>query len=98
MVILTLRKLIVSTNTSSRVGQCATVFSIQSLFNYPLNEAACSPDSTVYSPIMPYEGIYTLTSVQKRLSVLNENKINTIRGIDTGIRVEKLPAEHGLSC
>ena len=34
----TLRKLIVSMNTSSRDGQCATVFSILSPFNYPLNE------------------------------------------------------------
>ena len=50
-------------NTSSRVEQCATVFSILNLFNYPLNEAACPPVSTVYSPIMPSEGIYILMSV-----------------------------------
>ena len=55
-----LRKLIVSMNTNSRIGQCATVVSILSLFNSPLNEAACPPVSTVYSPIMPSEGIYTL--------------------------------------
>ena len=59
----TLRKLIVSMNTSSRVGQCATVFSILSLFNYPLNEAAYPPFSTVYSPIIPSEGIYRLMRV-----------------------------------
>ena len=58
-----LRNLIVSMNTSSRVGQCATVFSILSQFNYPLNEAACSPASTVHSPIMSSEGIYTLIRV-----------------------------------
>ena len=33
----------------------------------------------------------------KRLSTLNENKINTIRGIDTISRAEKLQTEHGLS-
>ena len=32
------------------------------------------------------------------LSVLNENEINTITGIDTVSHVEKLPAEYGLSC
>ena len=59
----TLRKFIVSMKTSSRVGQRATVFSILSLFNYPVNEAACPPVNTVYSPIMPSEGIYTLMRV-----------------------------------
>ena len=47
----------------SRIGQCATVFSILSLFKYPLNEAACPPVSTVYSPFMPSEDIYTLMRV-----------------------------------
>ena len=60
---ITLRKRIVSMNTSTRVGQCATVFSILSLFNYPLNEAACPPVSTVYSPIMPSKDIYTLMRI-----------------------------------
>ena len=36
---------------------------ILSLFNYPLNEAACPPVSTVYSLIMPSEGSYTLMRV-----------------------------------
>ena len=93
--VLTLRKLVVSMNPSSHVGQCAIMFSILSLFNYPLNEASCSPVNTFYSLIMPSEGIYTPLT---RLSVLNENKINTIRGIDTISRNEKLPAEHGLCC
>ena len=38
-----LRILIVSMNASSGVGHCATVFSILSPFDYPLNEAACPP-------------------------------------------------------
>ena len=46
-----------------RVGQCTTVFSILRLFIYLLNEAACPPFSTVYSPVMPSEGIYTLMRV-----------------------------------
>ena len=54
----TLRKLIVSINTSTRVGQCATVFTIISLFSYPVNEAACPPVSTAYSPIMSSEVVY----------------------------------------
>ena len=56
-------KIIASMNTSSRAGQCATVFSILNLFNYPLNKAACAPVSKVYSAIMPSEGIYTLMRV-----------------------------------
>ena len=72
----TLRKFIMSMNTSSRVGQCATAFSILSLFNYPLNETAHPPVSTAYS----------------------SKKNNTIRGIDTAIRVEILQPEHRLSC
>ena len=83
--------------TSSRVGQCATKFRILTLFISQVNEAACPPVSTVYSPIMPSEGIYNACSLT-RLSVLNESKINMIKGIDTISRVEKLPAEHGLSC
>ena len=59
----TLRKSIVSMNTSSRVGQCATVFSISNQFNYPLNEVACLPVSTAYSQIIVYEGIYTLMGI-----------------------------------
>ena len=51
-------------NTSSRVEQCATMFTILSLFNYPLNEADFPLVSTVYSPIMPFEGIYTLIRVR----------------------------------
>ena len=47
-------------NTSSRAGQCATVLSILSLFNYLLNKADCSLVSTVNSLIMPSEAIYTL--------------------------------------
>ena len=85
-----------SMNTSSRVGQCATAFSILSLFNNPLNDAASPPVSTVYSPIMPSEGIYTLYARSlTRLS--DENIISTFRQIDTVSRVEKLPAEHRLS-
>ena len=39
---------------------------ILSLINYPLNEAACPPVSTIYySPIMPSEGIYTRMYVYK---------------------------------
>ena len=73
-------------NTSSRVGQCATV-SILSLFTYPLNEASCPPVSTVVdSPIRLSEGIYTLMCVY-----------NTNRGIDSVSRVEILSAEHGYS-
>ena len=83
-----------SMNTSSRVGQCVTVFSILTLFNYALNEGACLPVSSAYSPIMLSEAIYTLM----RLHSLNENKINAVRGVDTVSRIEKLPAEHGLSC
>ena len=49
--------------TSSRFRQYATVFSILSLFNYLLIEAACPPVRTVYSQIMPSEGIYTLMRV-----------------------------------
>ena len=75
-------------------GKCATVFSILSLFNYPLNEVACPPVSTVYSPTMPSEASYTLMRAVTRLSALIENKINTIRGIDRVSRVKKLPAEH----
>ena len=52
--------LYMSVNTSSRAGQCATVFSILSLFNYTLYEAVCPPVSTVYSPTLPSESIYTL--------------------------------------
>ena len=88
-------------NTSSCVDQCANVFSIIGLFNYPLNEADCPPVIyTVHSPIMPSEGIYTLMRIHyiARLSALIENKINTIRGIDTVSRVEIFPAEHELSC
>ena len=62
-IVTTLRKLIMSMNTSNRVGQCAIVLSSLSLFNYSLNEAACPPVSTVYSPVMPSEGIYTLIRV-----------------------------------
>ena len=94
----TLRKLIVSMNTSSRVWQCSAVLSILSLFNYLSNEAACSLVCLGYPPIMPTESIYTLMSAFTRLSVLTENKINTIRGIDTVCRIEKSPAEQGLSC
>ena len=86
-----LRKSIVFMNTSSRVRQCATVFSILSLFNYPLNKVVFPAVSTVYSPIMLSKGIYTIIRV-------HETKINTIREIDTVTRAEKLPAEHGLSC
>ena len=43
----TLIKLIVFMNTSSRARQCETVFSILSICNYLLNEAACPPVSTV---------------------------------------------------
>ena len=57
--IYSLRKLIVTMNTSSRVLQCVTVFSILNLLNYPLNEAACRPVSTAYSMITSSEGIYT---------------------------------------
>ena len=58
-----LRKLMVLKNTNSHFGKCSTVLSIISPFHYPLNEAACPPGSTVYSPIIPYEGIYTLMRV-----------------------------------
>ena len=54
---------IVFMDTSSCIGQCATFFSNLGLFNYPLNEAACPLVSTVYSPIMPSEGIYTFMRV-----------------------------------
>ena len=56
-------KLIVPINTSSRVRQCATVFSILRLFNYSLNKAACPLVSTVYFPIMPSEGFHTLKRI-----------------------------------
>ena len=64
-VVHTLRKINVSMKTSSSVGQCAPVFSILILFNYPLNKAACPPGpvNTVYSPIMPSEVIYTLMRI-----------------------------------
>ena len=89
-----------SINTSSFVGQCATVFRILSLLAYPLNQAACPPVNTVYFPILPSEGHATHNA-----AVLNENKINTIRGIDTaialknyqlntGCRAEKLPNDY----
>ena len=59
------RILIVSMNPSSCVGQlCGSMFSILILLNYyPLNEAACPPVCTAYSPIVPSEDIYTLTPV-----------------------------------
>ena len=63
IIVHSLRKLFECMNTRSRVRQCATVFSILNLFNYPLNEPACPPVSTVYSPIMPSKGIYTLMRV-----------------------------------
>ena len=47
-------------------------------------------DHAFWRPLLTYA--YSLT----RLSVLNENKINTIRGIDTASCVEKLPAEQGV--
>ena len=47
---------------------------------------------------MPSEGSTHLCVFINRLSVLNKNKINTIKGIDTVSRFEKLPAEHGLTC
>ena len=77
---LSLGKLIVAMNTSSRVGQCATVFSILSLFNYPLNKAACPPVCTLYSCIMPSEehDLHTFACSITQLCTLNENKINTI--------------------
>ena len=50
----TLRKLIVSMNTSSRVGQCSVFKS------YPITHF---PVSTVYSLIMLTEVIYTLMRV-----------------------------------
>ena len=36
--------------------------------------------------------------INTHISVLNENKIITIRKMGTVSRVEILPAEHGLSC
>ena len=65
---------IVSMNTRSRVRQCATVFNILSPFKYPLNEAAWSPVSTVYSPIKPFEGnTYTCSfgNISARQSVFS---------------------------
>ena len=38
--------------------------------------------------------LHTYACSLTRLSVLSENKINTIRGIDMVSRFEKLPAEH----
>ena len=72
---------------------------ITGLFNYPLNEAACPSVIMVYSPIKAGEDIYTpYARSLTRLSVLNEKKNIMLRGIDTVSRVEKLQAEHGLSC
>ena len=83
----TLRKLFVSTNTSSRVGQNATVFSILSLFNYPLNEADCPPVSTyILSDHALWRHLHS--------NACSLKKLNAIRGIDTVSRVEKLPNEH----
>ena len=104
--VLALRKLIRSMNMSSRIGQCATVFSILSLFNYPLNETVCRPVRTVDSPIMPFKGIYKYVCVHWWLSVLRMKSIR-LEGLtrlvalknyqlNTGCRAEKLPNEHDL--
>ena len=57
------------------------------------NVQPCSVFKPIQSPVK-WSNLFHLT----RLSVLNEKKINIIIGIDTVSRVEKLPAEHGLSC
>ena len=93
----TLRKSIVSMNTSSRVGQGATVFSILSLFNCLLNEATCPlVQYSLLSEHALWKHLHTYACSLTRLSVLNVNKINTTRGTDTVSCAEKLPAEHGL--
>ena len=83
-------------NTSSRVGQYATVFSILSLFNYLLNEKASQ--YSLLSDHALWRHLHTYVCSLTRLSVLNEDKINTVREIDIVSCVEKLPDEHGLSC
>ena len=95
-------------NTSSRVGQCSTMFSILSLFNHPLNEAACPQISTVYSPIMPSEVIYTLIRAhlhdylyQMRIILIRLEGLTRLVALEnyklnTGCRAEKLPNEHDL--
>ena len=74
-----------SRNTSIRVGQSATALGILSLFNYPLNEAACLPVSTVYSPI-PLKASTHFAST--RLVTLKNYQLNA------GCRGDKLPNEH----
>ena len=87
-------------NTSSRVRKYATVFSILSLaIQLPIKWSSLS--LSLYSLLSDHSLwrlLHTYAHLLTRLFVLNENKIKTIRGIDTVSRVEKLPAEHGVSC
>ena len=45
-----------------------------------------------------WRNLHTYPYLLKQLSVLNENKSNMIRGIETISRAEKLPGKYGLSC
>ena len=87
-----LRRLFVSMSTSSHVGQCSTVFNILGLVLQSSSQYSLFSDHALWRYLRTYACSLT------RLSVLNENKINTVRRIDTVSRVEKLPAKHGLSC